>query len=714
MNELLGHGSSHLDLLSAILGFSAASFLTGTGMLWIDRFHRLRWLPVLVMGALPSAAAVFAIGAPILISLVLPATFIMVTWSVGRRLPDFHPAGTTALVAGITLLGASTLWSIHFVATTTVDPLTRGLLLCGSGLLVALAPIGALQMYEINEVLWREQWRHPRDPLNAGDGRRPMVSIHVPTHAEPPEVVASTLRAPSALDYPEMEVIVLDNNTADPSLWQPVESLCRLLGPRFRFVHVEGLRGAKAGALNLALRYTAPEAEIIAVVDADYQVAPDFLERLVGHFDDPMIGFVQAPQAYRGWESRGYLRACNFEYAYPYRTIFVSRNERNAALTVGTMSLIRRATLEEAGGWAEWCVTEDSELAIRIHALGYSSVYLTEVFGTGLIPETFHGYRSQRFRWIFGNVQQLKRHWRLLLPGRLARSSHLTRAQKLHHLSHGLSAGSKGVALLAVPVGICAAASLSVHHEFVAVPRCLLFAGGAGLIGGIAWRVLLCQTALGCSLADMMRAGLAKSALSLTIASAGARGVLTQNMPWRRTSKFPCAPSVRRAIRSAVPELLSGAVVTGVGSLVLLRFPFRGLLAMLGVALVLDGVRYLAAPALAIRAERDLRREAEPSSSGFALLHLESHKVWGEVFLSGGVPWWPYSVQLVQTDGSGNRIEGGAIAGTVMTDSQGNCRTIVYQPHLPGAAAAFVCVDAASALVDVVAASFATHEVALT
>lgn len=59
----------------------------------------------------------------------------------------------------------------------------------------------------------------------------------------------------------------------------------------------------------------------------------------------------------------------------------VALNEHNAGLTVGTMSLIRRSALDEAGGWAEWCLTEDSELAIRIHALGYDGVYLSEAFG---------------------------------------------------------------------------------------------------------------------------------------------------------------------------------------------------------------------------------------------------------------------------------------------------------------------------------------------
>src|SRR5260370_745332 len=93
----------------------------------------------------------------------------------------------------------------------------------------------------------------------------------------------------------------------------------------------------------------------------------------------------------------------------------VSLDAHRSGITVGTMSLIRRAALERAGGWAEWCLTEDSELAIRIHAAGYQSVYLTEPYGRGLIPETFEGYRRQRYRWTYGPVQEFPHHWRLSL-----------------------------------------------------------------------------------------------------------------------------------------------------------------------------------------------------------------------------------------------------------------------------------------------------------
>jgi len=68
-----------------------------------------------------------------------------------------------------------------------------------------------------------------------------------------------------------------------------------------------------------------------------------------------------------------------------------------------------------------------------VHAAGYDSLYLTEPYGRGLIPETCTGYRKQRFRWTYGPVQELKRHWRLFLPGRFGQPSALTRSQRLHN-----------------------------------------------------------------------------------------------------------------------------------------------------------------------------------------------------------------------------------------------------------------------------------------
>jgi cellulose synthase/poly-beta-1,6-N-acetylglucosamine synthase-like glycosyltransferase len=114
------------------------------------------------------------------------------------------------------------------------------------------------------------------------------IEIQVPAHNEPPEVLCETLNHLAQLDYQNFSVLVIDNNTEDPAVWMPVERHCQELGDRFCFVRQEGLQGAKAGALNYVLaEHSDRDAELIAVVDADYHVEPDWLSAVIGHFEDP-------------------------------------------------------------------------------------------------------------------------------------------------------------------------------------------------------------------------------------------------------------------------------------------------------------------------------------------------------------------------------------------------------------------------------------------
>ncbi len=66
-----------------------------------------------------------------------------------------------------------------------------------------------------------------------------MVSVHVPAYNEPPDMLIQTLDALAALRYPRFEVLVIDNNTKDPAVWQPVQAHCEKLGAHFRFFHVD-------------------------------------------------------------------------------------------------------------------------------------------------------------------------------------------------------------------------------------------------------------------------------------------------------------------------------------------------------------------------------------------------------------------------------------------------------------------------------------------
>src|SRR5579862_9662261 len=167
-------------------------------------------------------------------------------------------------------------------------------------------------LWEICDALGTEHWRRritPSTRLSVPDSELPMISLHVPAHNEPPDMVIDTLRSLLRLDYPRYEIILMDDNTDDEELWRPVEAWCARHG--VKFAHLENWPGYKSGALNYALRrLTSPEAEVIGVIDSDYQVQPGFLRRCTPAFADPWIGFVQSPQDYRDWTQAATTGGC--------------------------------------------------------------------------------------------------------------------------------------------------------------------------------------------------------------------------------------------------------------------------------------------------------------------------------------------------------------------------------------------------------------------
>lgn len=155
----------------------------------------------------------------------------------------------------------------------------------------------------------------------------------------------------------------------------------------------------------------------------------------VPHFADPTVAFLQTPQHYREWRDSPYLRGLFYAYRYFFDVTMVARARVNAIIFGGTMGLIRLRVLRDIGGWAEWCITEDAEASLRILAEGWKSVYLGESYGQGLMPLDFDGLRRQRFRWAFGGVQILRRHFGLLIG---LKRSKLTMWQRYHYLVGGL------------------------------------------------------------------------------------------------------------------------------------------------------------------------------------------------------------------------------------------------------------------------------------
>jgi cellulose synthase/poly-beta-1,6-N-acetylglucosamine synthase-like glycosyltransferase len=426
-------------LLSAIWLFVASltTLLRGTRLRSGSPGRSVGWLlAVLLAGDL---WALLTFGLPHEIA-ILTGIALLFGWRSILKLPHWNALGQTMWVAAVLTTLLYWLYSFSVTAFTPLHPLAYVLasvflFVETAALLLALA-----FTYEVLDVACRLHWDRRVDAFPPIPGYAPKVSIHVPAYNEPTEVVAQTLRSLAGLDYPDYEVLLIDNNTPDEAKWRPLEALCRELGPHFHCIHLDRWPGYKSGALNFALAQTAPDAEVVGIVDADYQVEANYLSDLVPAFADEQLAFLQTPQDYRDYRGNPFLEATYHAYRYFFEVSMPSRNEHNAIIFAGTMGLLRKSVLQEVGGWDEWCITEDAELSIRILKRGYRSVFVKRTYGRGLMPFTFEGLKKQRFRWCFGGIQILKKHWEALMPWAqwLDPENRLTRAQQYYYLAGGL------------------------------------------------------------------------------------------------------------------------------------------------------------------------------------------------------------------------------------------------------------------------------------
>ena len=356
------------------------------------------------------------------------------------RLRDWNAPGQVTWTMTLITTVLFVIYTFMLTAFTPLNPLSFVFALMFFFLEAITLLMALAHMHESLDVVCRVRWHRLVEKLKSVPGYLPMVSLQVPAYNEPVEVVEKTLNSLAGLNYPNFEVLVIDNNTPLQETWRPLEDVCRRLGPRFHCLHLDHWPGYKSGALNFAVTQTDPKAEIIAIIDADYKVDPDFLRELVPAFADARVAFVQTPQDYHDHLGDIFSESMYRGYKYFFEVSMPSRNERNAIIFAGTMGLIRKSVLEEIGGWDEWCITEDAEASLRILKKGYHSLYIKRAFGSGMMPINFEGLKKQRFRWCFGGIQILKKHWEALMPWAhwVDPENKLTMAQRFYYLVGGL------------------------------------------------------------------------------------------------------------------------------------------------------------------------------------------------------------------------------------------------------------------------------------
>ncbi|HEY0472541.1 MAG TPA: glycosyltransferase family 2 protein [Kribbella sp.] len=396
-------------------------------------------------------------------------------------------------------------------------------------------------LWELCDALGTQYWR--RRVIDAGitvqpGEHQPFVSMHVPAHNEPPEMVIETLAALRRLNYPNYEIVAIDDNTEDPELWQPVEQWCATHG--VKFMHLENWPGYKSGALNYALEHlTDPRTELVAVVDSDYQIQPDFLAHCARLFADPGLGFVQAPQDYRGWRQARYYRRLYYSYRYFFAVSQPSRNERDAAIFAGTMGIIRRQAIEDLGGWDQWCITEDAELSLRMLRAGWTGLHVDASYGEGIMPLTFEALKSQRYRWCFGGIQILRMHWRSLVPGPINDRNRLTLGQRWGYLSGGLQWYGDLLGVIFYLFLLAGAANLALGggELFRRITGFLVAAVPVLVLVGLLRAVALLRRGTDASWRDAFGAYFIWQATALVVARASVLGLFAKEAVFMRTPK---------------------------------------------------------------------------------------------------------------------------------------------------------------------------------
>jgi exo-beta-1,3-glucanase (GH17 family)/cellulose synthase/poly-beta-1,6-N-acetylglucosamine synthase-like glycosyltransferase len=482
----------------------------------------------------------YAAGAAVL-------TFIVGLLILGR-MPRLRQSGYLMMGALVALVATGLLALLDAASLEYIELSDVAIMLAMVPLVLLASTIVLTEGIELVASLWRVDRRAVKAEIPAGS---PRVSIHVPCYNEPPAMVMETLDALSRLDYENFEVILLDNNTTDPAVWKPVEAHCAALGPRFRFYHFENMKGFKAGALNKALELTDPNAVYIAVIDSDYQVEPFWLRRALPYFASSDIALVQGPQDYRDAGMSIFKRMCYEEYRGFFHIGMVERNEHDAIIQHGTMTIVRKDALEEVHGWAAWCITEDTELGLKLFEAGYSAAYIPQSMGKGMTPDTLGAFMTQRYRWAYGAMQIMKRHTGAILLGR----TKLSWAQRYQFLSGWLPWISDALGLVVTMVALVWTALMVVAPRYFDVPMAALSATALALFAAKTLKTLLLYPQkVGSTFLGALEASTAGLALTHSVAKAVWTGIFTSGKPFLRTPKCEDPAMLSQVLRLAWQE----------------------------------------------------------------------------------------------------------------------------------------------------------------
>ncbi len=231
----------------------------------------------------------------------------------------------------------------------------------------------------------------------------PGVTVLIPAYNEE-SVIVQTVQSVLLSDLDDIRVIVVDDGSSDRTL----ELLESNFGKNNNVQIIHQVNRGKAAALNNALSHA--KREFVVTIDADTEIEPDAIRKLLRHFSDPRVGAV-AGNVKVGNRSRWLTRWQALEYITSQNMEKRAFDLLNCITVVpGALGAWRREAIEAVGGITADTVAEDADLTIAIRRLGWRVTYDEEAIAWTEAPETPGQLIRQRFRWTFGTLQSFWKH----------------------------------------------------------------------------------------------------------------------------------------------------------------------------------------------------------------------------------------------------------------------------------------------------------------
>jgi cellulose synthase/poly-beta-1,6-N-acetylglucosamine synthase-like glycosyltransferase len=278
----------------------------------------------------------------------------------------------------------------------------------------ALGGLGVWGLHRVVLLVWLRREGASDHPQTQPTTETPRVLVQLPVFNEP-LVIARIIDAAARLDWPRLEIQVLDDSTDGTTALAAarVQTWCQA-GVRISHIRRTERTGFKAGALAHGLSLSS--AEFVAIFDADFVPDPDFLTQMMPELRDPQVGMVQARWGHinrmDSWLTRIQAMLLDGHFVIEHTARFRAGCFFNFN---GTAGIWRTQAIDEAGGWAHDTITEDLDLSYRAQLAGWRFVYRDDVVAPAEVPTTMRAFLTQQHRWAKGTTQTARK-----LVGRIA------------------------------------------------------------------------------------------------------------------------------------------------------------------------------------------------------------------------------------------------------------------------------------------------------